>query len=253
MNFFSVTGKTVLITGSSRGLGKTIASGFAQAGAKVVINGRDTDRLETAVSEFRSAEKHVLGKAFDVTVEDEVEDAIAEIESETGGIDVLINNAGIQRRGLLKDLSVEDWDAVIRGDLTSAFLVSRAAVRLMISKKHGSIINITSLMAEKARSTTGNYCAAKGGLKMLTKAMAAEWGDYGIRVNAIGPGYFLTDMTKPLTQDQQFDGWVKSEVPLGRWGNPEELIGTAIYLASDASSYVTGQTIYVDGGWFASL
>lgn len=253
MNLFSVKGKTVLITGSSRGLGKTLASGFADAGAEVVINGRDQDRLKAAEREFRNAGKHVLSKAFDVTVEAEAGEAIAELDGETDGIDILINNAGIQRRGLLKDLSVDDWDAVIRGDLTSAFLVSRAAVRSMIKKKQGTIINITSLMAEKARNTTGNYCAAKGGLKMLTKAMAAEWGDHGIRVNAIGPGYFLTDMTKPLTQDPKFDGWVKSEVPLGRWGNPEELIGTAIYLASDASSYVTGQTIYVDGGWFASL
>ncbi len=253
MKLFDITGKIVLITGSSRGLGKTMAKGFSEAGAKVVINGRSINTVEACVREIKELGGEAFSSPFDVTCEEDVKHGISKIESEFGPIDILINNAGIQRRGLLKELSIEDWEAVIRGDLTSAFLVSREAVKGMIVRGSGAIINITSLMAEASRRTTGNYCSAKGGLKMLTKTMASEWGEYGIRVNAIGPGYFLTDMTRPLTEDPAFDGWVKSEVPLQRWGDPKELIGTAIYLSSNASSYVTGHTVYVDGGWFSSL
>ncbi len=168
-------------------------------------------------------------------------------------IDILVNNAGIQRRGRLEEFDRATWQTVLDTNLTSAFLVSRQVVKAMIARKAGKIINICSLMSEVGRQTTGPYTASKGGLKMLTKAMAAEWGSHNIQANGIGPGYFLTEMTQPLADDPEFDGWVKKRTPARRWGLPEELIGTAIYLASPASNFVNGQVIYVDGGILASL
>jgi len=250
---FSVQGRNVLITGSSRGLGFSLAKGFVGCGAKVVLNGTDQERLDKSVKELRNLGGAVEGRAFDVSHPDEVERAVQAIEQQIGLIEVLINNAGIHRRAPLEDMSVADWQKVLEVNLTSAFIVARAVVKHMKKRQRGKIINITSLNAEMARPTIGNYCAAKGGLKMLTKAMATEWGKYNINVNAIGPGYFLTDLTKKLADDPEFDAWVKKEVPLARWGKPEELVGTAIYLASDASNYVHGFTVYVDGGWQACL
>ena len=252
-NIFDVRGKRVFITGSSRGLGYTLAKGFAEYGAIVILNSRKQEDVAQRVAEFRQAGAAVAGYAFDISDSTAVEQQIALIEAEVGPLDVLVNNAGIHRRAPLETMTVADWRAVIDVNLTSAFVVSQAVAKGMIQRKHGKIINITSLNAEAARPTIGNYCAAKGGLKMLTKSMATEWGKYNIQVNAIGPGYFKTDLTKKLVEDPQFDAWVKQEVPLGRWGDPEELVGTAIYLASAASNYVNGFTIYVDGGWQASL
>ena len=250
---FGVQGKLVLITGAGQGLGFTFAKGFARCGARVVLNDVVPDRLEPAVSELRKLGGVAEARAFDVSQADEVERAVQEIEEQVGPISVLVNNAGIHRRAPLEEMSIADWQKVLDVNLTSAFIVARAVVKHMKQRRQGKIINITSLNAEMARPTIGNYCAAKGGLKMLTKAMATEWGQYNINVNAIGPGYFLTDLTKKLADDPAFDAWVKKEVPLARWGNPEELIGTAIYLASDASNYVHGFTVYVDGGWQACL
>ena len=252
-NYFSVENKNVLITGSTRGIGRNFALGFAEAGARVFINGRTEETVCKTVLDMRNAGLKAESSVFDVTDGKSIEDAVKKIEKSAGSIDVLINNAGIHKRGMLKDLSFEDWQAVIDTNLSSAFLVSKYAVRNMIRNKKGKIINITSLMAEAARPSTGNYCAAKGGLKMLTKAMASEWGNYNIQVNAIGPGYILTEMTENLAADGEFDAWVKAETPLKRWGKPEDLLGTAIFLASAASDYITGHTIYVDGGWFSSL
>ena len=250
---FSVKDKIVLITGSTRGLGFSFASGFADAGAVVVFNGRNREAVDNSVNQIRQNGGQAYGSAFDVCNETEVEQGVEFIEKSIGPVHTLINNAGIQRRNNLENLSLEDWKAVIDVNLNSAFIVSRAIIKGMIARKSGKIINITSLMAEGARPTTGNYCAAKGGLKMLTKAMATEWGRYNVQVNAIGPGYFITDLTKHLTEDEKFDAWVKQKVPLGRWGDPSELIGSAIYLSSRASDYINGQTIYVDGGWLAAL
>ena len=252
-NLFSVKGKVVLITGSTRGLGRTLAEGFADAGAIVIINGRTSERVQEAVEAIRLTEGKAEGYAFDVSDQVAVKNAVIEIERDVGPIDVLINNAGIQRRAPLEELTYEDWKKVIDVNLSSVFLVSQLVAANMIKRRQGKIINITSLNAEMARPSIGNYCAAKGGLKMLTKSMATEWGKYNIKTNAIGPGYFSTDLTKKLEKDVEFDTWVKQEVPLGRWGVPEDLIGTAIYLASDASNYVNGHTVYVDGGWQASL
>lgn len=252
-NIFDVSGKRVLITGSSRGIGFTLAKGFAEFGATVILNSRHADDVQRSVETLRQCGGTVVGYAFDISDSAAVDAQIGRIEAEVGAIDVLINNAGIHRRAPLETMTEADWRMVLDVNLTSAFVVSKTVVKGMIQRQQGKIINITSLNAEAARPTIGNYCASKGGLKMLTKAMATEWGKYNIQVNAIGPGYFKTDLTQNLAADPQFDAWVKQEVPLGRWGEPEELIGTAIYLASRAADYVNGFTVYVDGGWQASL
>jgi gluconate 5-dehydrogenase len=250
---FGVRDKIVLVTGAGQGLGFTLARGFARCGARVVLNDVDRERLDRAVKELQDAGGAAAGRAFDVAQPDEVQRAVQDIEKHVGPIAVLVNNAGIHRRAPLEEMSLGDWQKVLDVNLTSAFIVARAVVQHMKSRRQGRIINITSLNAEMARPTIGNYCAAKGGLKMLTKAMATEWGQYNINVNAIGPGYFLTDLTRKLAADPAFDAWVKKEVPLARWGDPDELVGTALYLASPASSYVNGFTVYVDGGWQACL
>lgn len=252
-NLFSVKDKIVLITGSSRGIGYSMAEGFAASGAHVVINGTSKDNLNNATAKIQNKGGLVTGYAFDVTDSQQVEESVRLIESETGPIDVLINNAGIQLRAPLEEMKLENWKKVLDVNLTSAFIVSKMVGTYMISRKKGKIINILSLNAEGARPSIANYSAAKGGLKMLTKSLAAEWGKYNILTNAIGPGYFLTDLTRPLAENPEFDSWVKKKVPLGRWGNPEELTGTAIFLASAASDYINGHTVYVDGGWLACL
>lgn len=250
---FDLTGKVALITGSARGLGFCFAEGFAKAGVKVVLNDVIQAELDKAVQTLKDKGGDVTGYLFDVSDYDQVEKCVAEIEAQVGPIDILINNAGIHRRAPLEELTPENWRKVVDVNLTSAFIVGQCVAKRMITRKRGKIINITSLNAEMARPSIANYCAAKGGLKMLTKSMATEWGKYNIKTNAIGPGYFKTDLTKNLVEDPIFDAWVKSEVPLGRWGDPEDLIGSAIFLASAASDYVNGHTIYVDGGWQACL
>jgi gluconate 5-dehydrogenase len=252
-NLFSVAGKIVLVTGAGRGLGFAFASGFAAQGAQVVINDIVAEAAAAAAEQIRGSGGWAASSPFDVTVEEEVTAAVATIEHDVGPIDVLINNAGIHRRAPLAEMSIEDWQAVIDVNLTGVFIVAKAVAKAMIRRKRGVIINISSLNSEGARPTIGNYCAAKGGITMLTKSMALEWGRHNIRANAIGPGYFITDLTRVLAQNPDFDAWVKQSVPLARWGDPSELIGTAIFLASDASSYITGRTIYVDGGWRAGL
>ncbi|SEQ94078.1 3-oxoacyl-ACP reductase FabG [Piscibacillus halophilus] len=253
IGLFNVENKIVLITGSTRGLGLSLAKGFSDAGATVIINGRKQSEVDSVVKHIQDHGGQAYGAAFDVTKAEDIEESIQNIEKEVGPISVLINNAGIHRRNPLEELSLEDWQTVLDVNLTSAFNVSKLVFPYMKKHEKGKIINITSLNAEKARPNIANYSAAKGGLKMLTKSMATEWGPYNIQTNAIGPGYFKTDMTEKLVNDHNFNNWVKSEVPLQRWGVPEELIGTAIYLASDASNYVNGHTVYVDGGWQASL
>jgi gluconate 5-dehydrogenase len=253
-NWFDIQGKHVLITGSTRGIGWILAQGFAEARAHVLVNGRNRTNVDSRVSELRQQfETKVHGYAFDVGNNAQVEKHVARIEQEIGTIDVLINNAGIHRRAPLEEMSEADWNAVLNVNVTSAFLMGQAVLAGMKARQYGKIINISSLNAEGARPTIGNYCASKAGLNALTRSMATEWGKYNIQTNAIAPGYFMTDLTKPLVENPDFDAWVKQEVPLGRWGNPEELIGTAIYLASKASDYVNGFVIRVDGGWRASL
>ena len=252
-SLFDLNEKVALITGSSQGLGYEIARGLGAAGATIILNGRDAGRLQKANAALQSLGMAVHSLQMDILDESQVQRQVSQVLNTTGSIDILVNNAGIQRRGKLEDFDLATWQAVLDTNLTSAFVVSREVVRGMISRKAGKIINICSLMSEVGRQTTGPYTASKGGLKMLTKAMAAEWGQYNIQANGIGPGYFLTEMTQPLADDPQFDSWVKQRTPAHRWGNPEELIGTAVYLASAASNFVNGQIIYVDGGILAAL
>jgi len=246
---FDLSGKLALVTGSSGGLGLTIARGLAEAGATVVLNGRNQQKLAAATASLRSKGLSVAGCAFDVTDAPRVRTAVGEIEQSTAQqIDVLVNNAGITRRGELVELDRADWDAVLETNLTAPLLVAREVAKPMIERKAGKIINICSLMSELARPTTGAYAAAKGGLKMLTRTMATEWAKHNIQANGIAPGYFITEMTRPLADNPEFDRWIRARTPAGRWGKPEELIGAAVFLASAASDFVSGQVIYVDGG-----
>ncbi len=252
-DLFSVKGQVVLITGSSRGLGNTFARGFAEAGATVVINSRTEENVEKAVRSIREVGGQAEGYVFDVTDRANVVEQIAQIQEDPGKIDVLVNNAGIHRRAPLEQLTEEEWTEVIDVNLNAVFIVSKNVGLGMIERKRGKIINISSINAWGARPTIANYCASKGGLNALTRSMATEWGRYNIQTNAIAPGYFVTDLNKSLVEDPKFDEWVRKEVPLGRWGDPEELVGTAIYLASRASDYVNGHILFVDGGWSSCL
>lgn len=253
MTLFDLTGRTALVTGSSRGLGLAIATGLAEAGASLVLNGVDTRRLEATAEDLRAKGYSVRTAAFDVTDEAAVVDVFETFDRDGVAIDILVNNAGIQLRKPIVELSTAEWQRVMDTNLTSAFVVGREAAKRMIPRKSGKIINIGSLTSELARATVAPYTVAKGGIKMLTRSMTAEWAEHGIQVNAIGPGYMITDMNEALINNPQFDGWVKGRTPARRWGKPEELAGTAVYLASSASNYVSGQIIYVDGGMISVL
>jgi gluconate 5-dehydrogenase len=251
---FDLSGRTALVTGSSRGLGYAIASGLAAAGARVVLNGVDAARLKAAAAALREQGHEVFESAFDVANEAAVNAAFARLDHEGIEIDILVNNAGIQLRKPIVDLSLAEWQRVIDTNLTSAFLVGREAARRMIKRgRGGKVINIGSLLSEVARATIAPYTAAKGGIKLLTKSMAAEWAEHGIQANAIGPGYMATELNQALMDNPAFDAWVKQRTPARRWGRPDELIGTAVYLASHASDFVNGQIVYVDGGILAVL
>ncbi|HEX2147425.1 MAG TPA: SDR family oxidoreductase, partial [Pseudorhizobium sp.] len=230
-----------------------IARGLAEAGASVVLNGINEARLEESAAALREEGFSVATTAFDVTDEEAVVAAFERLDAEGKEIDILVNNAGIQYRKPIVELDSANWQRVIDTNLTSAFLVSREAAKRMLPRKHGKVINIGSLMSGLGRATVAPYTAAKGGIKTLTQAMAAEWAEHGVQANAIGPGYMLTDMNQALIDNPEFDSWVKGRTPSRRWGKPEELIGAAVFLASDASNYVNGQIIYVDGGMSAVI
>ncbi|MGJ5079905.1 SDR family oxidoreductase [Bradyrhizobium sp. HKCCYLS3013] len=252
-SLFDLSGKTALVTGSSRGLGRAIAEGFAEAGARLIINGTDPARTQGAVEEFRAAGHQAEACPFDVTDEQAVVGAFARFDAAGIAIDILVNNAGIQHRKPLVEFTTDEWRRVIETNLTSAFVIGREAAKRMIPRNSGKIINIGSLGSELARPTIGPYTTAKGGIRNLTRAMAVEWAAHGIQANAIGPGYMLTDMNQALMSNPDFNNWLMSRVPSKRWGRPDELVGTAIFLASEASTYVNGQTIYVDGGMLAAM
>jgi gluconate 5-dehydrogenase len=251
-SLFNLSAKRILVTGSNAGLGFHIARALAQHGAHVILNGRNPAKLHTAAETLRNEKLSISESRFDITREDEICAAVDQLTAEHP-IDVLVNNAGIQRRSPLDKVVLRVWTEVLETNLTSAMLVSREVVKGMIERQSGKIINVCSLQSDFARTTTGPYAAAKGGLKMLTKAMCADWARFNIQANAIGPGYFITEMTQVLADDPKFDGWVKQRTPATRWGHPSELAGAAIFLSSDASSFVNGQIIYVDGGMSASL
>jgi gluconate 5-dehydrogenase len=250
---FDLSGRTALVTGSSRGLGRAMAEGLAVAGAAIVLNGADAGRLASAASEMRAAGHTVHEARFDVTNEAEILAAFADLDAKGIAVDILVNNAGIQFRRPMIELETADFRRVIETNLTSAFVVGREAAKRMIPRGYGKVINIGSLTSDAARATVAPYTVAKGGIKMLTRAMTAEWAAHGIQANAIGPGYMLTDMNEALVNDPAFNGWVIGRTPARRWGKPEELVGTAVFLASAASNYVNGQIIYVDGGMLAVL
>jgi gluconate 5-dehydrogenase len=251
---FDLTGRTALVTGSVRGIGYALAEGFCAEGASVIVNSRQQDAVDAAVSKLTAKGFDARGMAFDVTDEAAVRAAFEELDRDGVEVDILINNAGIQFRKPMVELELKDWQRVIDTNLTSAFIVGREAAKRMIARgRGGKIINIGSLTSEAGRATVAPYTAAKGGIKMLSRAMAAEWAQFNIQANSIGPGYILTDMNEALINNPEFNSWVKSSNPAGRWGKPEELVGTAVYLASTASSYVNGQMIYVDGGWLSVL
>ncbi len=253
MQLFDLTGRRALVTGSSRGIGYALAEGLAEAGAEIVLNARNPAELETARNRLAAAGHTVHARAFDVSAPHAIDGAIAAIESEIGPLDILFNNAGIQQRQPLTEVSPEDWRRVMATNLDAVFLVGQAVARRMIPRGRGKIVNICSLQSELGRPTIAPYTAAKGAVKMLTKGMCAEWAGHGIQVNGIGPGYFKTEMNRALFSDAEFDAWVRQRAPAGRWGEVAELKGVAIFLASDAASYVNGQIIYVDGGMMSVI
>jgi len=250
---FDLGGRVALVTGSSRGIGRSLADGLASAGATVVLNGLDKARLDRTRAEL--AERHggdrIHACPFDITDEDQVAAAVAGVEGDVGPIDVLVNNAGIQHRVPMLDLDVADWRRVVEHNLTSAFVVGRAVARRMVERRRGKIINIGSVQSDLARPTIAPYTAAKGGLRNLTRAMAAEWGGANIQANSVAPGYIHTEMTQNLVDDAAFNAWVVGRTPAGRWGSSADLVGPTVWLASAASDYVNGQTIFVDGGMTA--
>ena len=252
-SLFDLTGRTALVTGATSGLGLAIARGLAEAGAAIAVNGRDEGRIADTVSAFRDEGLSAHAARFDVTATDEVEAGVERVEPEVGPIDILVNNAGIQRRKPLLEMEEAVWDEVIETNLNAVFRVGRAVGRGMVERRRGKIINIASLASEVARKTIAPYTAAKGAVKQLTRAMCVEWASFNVQVNGIGPGYFATPLNRALLDDPAFDAWVKNRTPAGRWGDPKELVGAAVFLSSPASDFVNGQILYVDGGLLAAM
>ena len=252
---FRLDGKRALVTGATHGLGMAMARGLGRAGATVVVNGHSSQsKVDRAVESYRADGIEAHGYLFDVTQPDAVADAVARIEDEVGPVDILVNNAAVIERTPLLDMSVEAWKRVVETDLTGVFVMSQPVVRGMVERGAGKVINVCSMMSELGRDSVGAYAAAKGGLKMLTRSMATEWARHGVQVNGIGPGYFATEQTAPIRVDgHPFNDWIVSRTPAGRWGDPEDLAGAAVFLASPASDFVNGHVLYVDGGILATI
>jgi gluconate 5-dehydrogenase len=255
IELFNLSGKIVLVTGSTHGLGMAMAKGLGNAGATIIVNGNSSQqKIDDAIRIYEGEGIKAFGYKFDVTKEAEVIEAINEIQNDHGFIDVLVNNAGIIKRTALEEMEVEDFKEVINVDLVSPFIVSKQVVKGMIERKQGKIINICSMMSELGRNTVGAYAAAKGGLKMLTQNMATEWAKHNIQTNGIGPGYFATAQTAPIREDgHPFNDFIINRTPAAKWGNPDDLAGAAIFLASRASDFVNGHVVYVDGGILATI
>jgi gluconate 5-dehydrogenase len=254
-NLFNLSGKTALVTGGSRGIGLAIAKGLAEHGSNVAIVARSKEQLETTARQIHAETgRKIWPFPFDLSSIDRIESFFESVITEIKGVDILVNCAGTTIRGPAEDMNIKAWNQVIKVNLTSVFALSQAFCRhRKQSGKAGRIINIGSLICHAARPTTAAYGSSKSGLLMLTKTLAVEWAKYNINVNAIGPGYITTELTEPLWTDEDFNKWVLSKTPLARWGQPEDLIGTAVLLASPAGEFITGQIIYVDGGWLALL
>lgn len=258
-NMFDLTGKVALVTGASYGIGYAIAKGLAMAGAKIVFNDINQELVDKGIANYEADGIDAKGYVCDVTDEKAVGELIAKIENEVGIVDILVNNAGIIKRIPMCEMSAEDFRKVIDVDLNAPFIMSKAVIPSMIKKGHGKIINICSMMSELGRETVSAYAAAKGGLKMLTRNTCSEFGEHNIQCNGIGPGYIATPQTAPLREKQAdgsphpFDSFILAKTPAGRWGDPEDLMGPAIFLASDASNFVNGHVLYVDGGILAYI
>jgi gluconate 5-dehydrogenase len=250
---FDLTGRTALVTGSSVGIGYALARGLASAGARVILNGRNAQKLEQAADRLRAEGAFVLSATFDVTDGAAVVDGVGRIEAEVGPIDILVNNAGMQRRAPLEQFEEGDWHELMKTNVDSVFLVGQAVARHMIDRRRGKIINICSVQSELGRPNIAPYTASKGAVKMLTKGMAIDWGQYNIQVNGLGPGYFKTELTEALVNDAEFTRWLVGRTPSRRWGDVQDLVGAAVFLASDASNFVNGHILYVDGGVTATL
>ena len=253
LDSFRLNGRTALITGSSGGIGLALARALGQAGARVILNGRNAEKLEGAALQLRGEALAVGTSAFDVTDAASVSAAVEAIEAQFGPIDVLVNNAGIQIRNPLHEFVDADWHTLMRTNLDSAYFVGKAVAQKMIPRGRGKIINICSVQSELGRPGIAPYTASKGALKMLTKGMAIDWGPLGINVNGLGPGYFKTELTEKLVADPSFTAWLVGRTPSRRWGEVQELGGAAVFLASDASAFVNGHILYVDGGVTATL
>ena len=250
---FSLDGRLALVTGSSQGIGLALARGLGEAGAALVLNGRDTDKLAAAAAGLREAGITVHEMAFDVTDNNAVTEAVGAIEREIGAIDILINNAGMQFRTPLEEFPEEAWHRLVKTNIDSVFFVGKAVANHMIPRKAGKIINICSVQSELGRYSIAPYTMTKGAVKMLTRGMCIDWGRYNIQVNGIGPGYFNTPLNKALVEDPKFTEWLQGRTPAGRWGEVDELVGAAVFLSSSASSFVNGHVLYVDGGIIAGL
>ncbi|WP_299896588.1 SDR family oxidoreductase [uncultured Ruegeria sp.] len=253
LELFDLKGTRALVTGSSQGIGFALARGLAAAGAKVILNGRDTAKLTAAASELNQAGASVRELSFDVTDHEGVRSAVDDFEEKIGPIDILINNAGMQHRTELQDFPADAFERLLQTNVASVFHVGQAVARHMIERKSGKIINIASVQSALARPGIAPYTATKGAVTNLTKGMATDWAKYGLNCNAIAPGYFDTPLNAALVADPEFSAWLEKRTPAGRWGNVEELVGAAVFLASPASSFVNGHTLYVDGGITASL
>jgi len=250
---FNLEGRIALITGSSQGIGFALARGLAEHGATVIINGRDRGKVDQAVTLLEDDGHKVFASAFDVTNAADVRAAIEMIEEEIGALDILVNNAGMQYRAPLEDFPIEKWQQLLETNISSAFYAGQAAARYMIARGRGKIINIASVQSELARPSIAPYTATKGAIRNLTRGMATDWARHGLQVNAIAPGYFKTPLNQALVDDPEFTAWLEKRTPAGRWGNVEELGGAAVFLSSDASTFVNGQVLHVDGGMTASV
>ncbi len=252
-SLFDLSGRIALVTGSSQGIGLAVAEGLAAHGANVIINGRDIAKVEAAVAMLSDKGYAAHTAAFDVTSKASVEAAVERIEAGIGPIDILVNNAGMQFRTPLEDFPEDKWQLLLQTNISSVFFAGQAVARRMIPRGRGKIINIASVQSELARPGIAPYTATKGAVRNLTRGMCTDWAKYGLQINAIAPGYFKTPLNKALVESAEFSGWLEKRTPAGRWGDVKELLGAAVFLASDASSFVNGHTLYVDGGITASL
>jgi len=249
INPFDLSGRLALVTGGGGGLGLAIARGLAQAGARIIVNGRNRDKLDAAVAALRAEGCDAAAAAFDVADAEAVASGMAAVEKSSGPVDILVNNAAVNQRAALDAFSTEEWHRLLGANLDGPFFVSKAVIPAMRAQRRGKIINICSLASEIGRPNIVPYAVSKGGVQMLTRALAVELAPHNVQVNGIAPGFFKTDMNAPLIANAEFSSWVAKRTPAGRWGDPPEIAGAAVFLASDAAAYVTGHVLFVDGGF----